>query len=97
MSTFSIQRRENGDLAIAGWLDASHAEEAGEVFDTLTTTTRVDLKELEYISSMGLGLLLKAQKRLGSSGHALILANTGKMVRDVFRIARFDLIFKFED
>jgi anti-anti-sigma factor len=97
MSTFSITKLDNGDLAIVGWFDASHADEAAAVLDTLSGTTRVDLKELEYISSMGLGLLLKAQKRLTASGHSLILANTTKMVRDVFKIARFDLIFKIEE
>ena len=91
---FSIQRNDRGDLVLAGRLDASRVDEAASVLDTVTETCRVDMAQLEYISSAGLGVLLKAQKRLNDAGHGLILVNTGKMVRDVFKIARFDLVFR---
>ncbi|MGB6033012.1 MAG: STAS domain-containing protein, partial [Bacteroidota bacterium] len=67
------------------------------VFDRVTETCRVNFKDLDYISSAGLGVLLKTQKRLGAAGNGLILTNMRKLVRDVFRIARFDVIFKIEE
>ena len=70
---------------------------ASEVLDQITETCRVNFKDLDYISSAGLGILLKTQKRLGASGKALILTNMNKLVRDVFRIARFDVVFTIED
>lgn len=94
---FSITRREDGWVSLAGRFDASRVDEANRVFDQLTTTTRVDFRNLEYISSAGLGVLLRAQKRLSESGHALVLYNMNKMIRDVFRIARFDVIFTIEE
>jgi anti-sigma B factor antagonist len=91
---FSISRNDKGDVVITGRFDASRVDEASVVLDAVTETCRVDMAQLEYISSAGLGTLLKAQKRLNESGHGLILVNTGKMVRDVFKIARFDLVFQ---
>jgi len=94
---FSIGRGEQGEIVLRGRFDASRADEANAVFDRLTDTTRVNFSGLEYISSAGLGVLLKTQKRLAGTGKALILYNMNKLIRDVFRIARFDIIFKIEE
>jgi anti-sigma B factor antagonist len=94
---FSIAQGEQGEIILAGRFDASRVDEANAVFDRLTATTRVNFSGLEYISSAGLGVLLKTQKRLAGTGQALILYNMNKLIRDVFRIARFDIIFKIEE
>lgn len=94
---FTITQPSPGAVTMSGWLDASHTHEAEAVLDALGTTTRIDMKDLEYISSAGLGVLLKTQKRLKAAGHALVLFNLKKMVRDVFRLARFDLVITIED
>lgn len=94
---FSIARGERGEIILGGRFDASRVDEANAVFDHLTATTRVNFSGLEYISSAGLGVLLKTQKRLAGTGQALILYNMNKLIRDVFRIARFDIIFKIEE
>ena len=93
---FSISRTDQGDIRLAGRFDASRADEADAFLGTITASCRVDLGELEYISSAGLGILLKAQKRLMASGNGLILTNMNKLVKDIFRLARFDIIFKIE-
>jgi len=93
---FKISRNENGTVLLEGRLDASQVEAASGVLDTLTASCVVDFSHLDYISSAGLGVLLKTQKRLGSTGQTLKLVNMNKMIRDVFRIARFDLIFPIE-
>jgi anti-sigma B factor antagonist len=93
---FSISRNEQGDVLLAGRFDASRADEADAFLAGVTSTCRVDLQNLEYISSAGLGILLKAQKRLMATGNGLILTNLNKLVKDIFRLARFDVIFKIE-
>ncbi len=90
---FTISRDESGNVLLAGRLDASQVEAAAAVLDGLSGSCVVDFKNLDYISSAGLGILLKTQKRLGASGQTLTLINMNKMIRDVFHIARFDLIF----
>ncbi len=95
MLTVTVQ--DDGEILLAGRFDASQVEVASAVFDRVVTTSRVNFQNLEYISSAGLGVLLKAQKRLSDSGQTLILVKLTKFVRDVFMIARFDLVFPIDD
>lgn len=93
---FRATFESTGEVLLAGRLDASAAEEAASAFAKITTSTRVNFKDLEYISSAGLGVLFAAQKRLKATGHGLILTNLNGHIRDVFKYARFDLIFQIE-
>ena len=93
---FKISLEDHGVVRLQGRLDASQADEATKTLGKVTKSATVDFKELEYISSAGLGVLIAAQKRLKESGHELTLANMNSHIRDVFRYARFDLIFKIE-
>jgi anti-sigma B factor antagonist len=93
---FGISQREDGLIVLTGRFDASRVTEADAIFDRVNSTCRVDMKGLDYISSLGLGILLKTQKRLKTGGKELILVNMNKLIRDVFRIARFDTIFTIE-
>jgi anti-sigma B factor antagonist len=94
---FSIAVNDGGEVVMTGRLDASQVDAADAVLGRLTTTTRVNFQGLEYISSAGLGVLLKTQKRLGETGHGLILTKMNKLVRDVFRYARFEIVFRIEN
>jgi len=53
----------------------------------------VDLARLDYISSAGLGVLLKTQKRAVAAGKGLRLINPNKHIYDILRYAGFDRIF----
>jgi len=94
---FTITQKEDGEIVLTGRFDASRVAEADAVLDQVKTTCRVNMKDLDYISSLGLGILLKTQKRLKTNGNELILTHMIKLIRDVFRIARFDTIFKIEE
>ncbi|MCK5571421.1 MAG: STAS domain-containing protein [Bacteroidetes bacterium] len=94
---FAITVGENGEVLLSGRFDASQVGQAAEVLDSVRETCRVNFKDLDYISSAGLGVLLKTQKRLTQTGNRLILTNMNKLVRDVFRIARFDFVFTIEE
>ena len=93
---FSITVNDTGVILLTGRLDAAQVDKAREVFAALEVSAVVDFKELDYISSAGLGVLLATQQRLKKGGNAIKLVNMNRMVRDVFRIARFDLIFEIE-
>jgi anti-sigma B factor antagonist len=94
---FSIAVGDDGEIRLSGRFDASRVQQAEAVFDRVTDTCRVDFTDLEYISSAGLGVLLKTQKRLSTSRNSLILVHMTKLVRDVFRIARFDMVFQIDE
>jgi anti-anti-sigma factor len=88
--------REDNVVKLVGRFDASQEKTAYAVFDTLEGSCIVDFKGLEYISSIGLGVLLKTQKRLGDSGGSLKLINLNPHIWQVFDYARFDLIFDMQ-
>jgi len=93
---FDFRIGNDGQVFLSGRLDASQSERAKQEFDKITTSAVVNLKDLEYISSAGLGVLFATQKRLKDGGQGLKLVNMNQHIRDVFRYARFDLIFEIE-
>jgi len=93
---FDIRINEQGDVILSGRLDASQTDRATEILNKVTASVNVDFKNLQYISSAGLGVLLATQKRLGQSGNRLKLINMAKNIRDVFHYARFDMIFEIQ-
>ena len=92
---FEIEQGANGTMALVGRLDAAQAPKAQAALDALTAATRLDFSRLDYVSSAGLGALLKTQKRLMASG-GLTLFNVNPHILDVFRYSGFDQIFKIE-
>jgi anti-sigma B factor antagonist len=78
-----IRVGDKGEIVLAGRFDASQAVKAETFMAALTESRVVDLGGLEYISSLGLGVLLATQKRLMASGHALKLINVRGHVREV--------------
>lgn len=93
---FDIVVRENDEILLSGRFDASQVEKAKSVFDGINESVTVDFKDLDYISSAGLSVLLMAQKRLNQSGHQLKLKNMNKHIREIFKYAGFDMIFEIE-
>lgn len=95
-----IEQDEQGQLSLAGRFDASQVERAQAAFDGLEPGEGpevVDFSRLEYISSAGLGVLLKTQKRLMAAGSGLRLVNVNNHIRDVFRYSGFDAILEIDE
>ena len=59
-------------------------------------TVTLDCSGLEYISSAGLGVLLKTQKRLAAASGKLRLVGVSRHLRDIFLYSGFDQIFEIE-
>jgi anti-anti-sigma factor len=57
----------------------------------------VDLGQLEFITSAGLRALLLAQRTVGAQGARLVVCGLKGVVREVFRIARFDTLLSVAD
>jgi anti-anti-sigma factor len=91
---FEIRLGEQGEVLMSGRLDASQCDKAMQFLDALPAPRVVDLVGLEYISSAGLGVLLKTQKRVMAGGQGLKLVNANKHIRDIFKFAGFDRIFE---
>ena len=61
---FEIKLGDQNEVLLTGRFDASQTDTAKEVFNEIMKSTQVDFKNLDYISSAGLGVLLMTQKRL---------------------------------
>ncbi len=53
----------------------------------------LDLSGLEYISSAGLRVLVLASKRAKAQGGTLVVAELQPLVKEIFEISRFTLVF----
>ena len=86
----------DGAVIIAGRLDAAQSPAAQSFLDKVSGAVTLDCSRLEYISSAGLGVLLKTQKRLMASAGKLRLVGVNRHLRDIFQYSGFDQIFEIE-
>ncbi len=93
---FDIQRDDKGKIVCTGRLDAAQCEKGQAFMDDVIESSTLDFARLEYISSAGLGILLKTQKRLAEGGAALKIINVNNHIYDVFHYSGFHAIFDIE-
>jgi len=91
---FEIVLDDDGIIAVEGRLDAAQAVKAQAFLDQVNGQCVLDLAKLEYISSAGLGVLLKTHKRLMGSGSGIKLVNVSHHIHDIFRYSGFDKLFE---
>lgn len=92
----TIEKKSANKLKFIGRLDASQAEKAANQLSKHEETITIDMSDLDYISSMGLSILVNTYKRLEESGNTIILKNMNNHVRDVFKFTRLDQVFTVE-
>jgi anti-sigma B factor antagonist len=93
---FEIQIEPGGRVKLAGRLDAAQADKAKDALDTVRESATLDLTDLDYVSSAGLGVLVQTYKRLRDSGHAFRLTNLKPRIRSVFVYAGLDKVLQLE-
>jgi anti-sigma B factor antagonist len=91
-----IDYGSDGVIVVAGRLDAAQAPAAQAFLDRVGGTVTLECSQLEYVSSAGLGVLLKTQKRLMAASGGLRLAGLNRHVRDIFTYSGFDQLFEIE-
>jgi anti-sigma B factor antagonist len=92
----AIEGKDNGVVALAGRFDAAQCPQAQAAFDAVHGVVTLDCNRLEYISSAGLGVLLKTQKRLLAAGGKLRLTGVSRHLHDIFMYSGFDQIIEIE-
>ena len=97
----TIERKTENDvvtLTLAGRLDTATAPERETEVDACAGTVKdlvLDLKDLEYTSSAGLRVILKAQKMMNKQG-SMKLIHVNEDVMEVFDITGFLDILNIE-
>ena len=88
-------------VTMIGSLDTAAAIEAEETLKPATAVEMVkdiafECKELEYIASSGLRILLDVLKKTKAKGKRVILRNVNDDILNVFKITGFINLFEFE-
>ena len=86
----------DGAVVITGRLDAAQCPVAQSFLDKVDGAVILDCTGLEYVSSAGLGVLLKTQKRLKASSGKLRLVGVNRHLQDIVQYSGFDQIFEIE-
>ena len=97
----NISKKSDGSaltVTLEGRLDTSTAPELEETLkDGLDNVTDLvfDLKEMQYISSAGLRVLLSAQKVMNKKG-TMVIRNASEQIREIFDVTGFSDILTIE-
>lgn len=88
-------------IAIKGEIDIYSAPDFKESLYQSINEVQQDIilecRDLSYIDSMGLGILVGALKRVREKGHNIIIRNPRSTVRKLFRITGLDKVFIIEE
>ncbi len=83
-----------------GELDTAAAVEAEEILKPLYTSKDkdiiIDCKNLEYIASSGLRILIGILKGAQASGNSVVMRDVNDDIKSVFKITGFIRLFNFE-
>lgn len=91
-------------LAVRGRIDHAHADAFQAALDPhlaacvqKAPAVVLDFSGVEYISSVGLRVLMIAARRVAAQGGRIAIAGLQPLVREVFEISRFNLVLKVFD
>ena len=99
MTINKIQNADKLTIEVGGRLDTVTAPELeSEVKSSLDGVAELtfDFKDLEYISSAGLRVLLTAQKKINDNGGKMIVTGANEDILDIFEITGFSAILNVE-
>lgn len=88
---------ESGKIQLVGWFDATQTDKARSAFEPVVDSCVIDMKDLEYMSSAGLGILLVTAQRVDRNGGQVTLRNVNPNIRRILAISGMDRIFKIEE
>jgi anti-sigma B factor antagonist len=80
-------------IFLRGNFDTSKAEEVIEVFDMVEKSVNVDMSELQFICSSGIGVMVAVYKKLKEKGEDICLVNLNEHISKVFKLSLLDKVF----
>ena len=88
------------DISVEGELDVSTADKLKESLHNLANQKVLDMKinleNLDYIDSTGLGAMIGVLKKLKTENKEIYIINQKSNVKKIFTITGLDKIFKVE-
>lgn len=99
-----VSEKRYGDalvLTAVGRIDNSTTDGLKSGLDTHVATCRkdgdrlvLDFSKVDYISSVGLRVLMLAAKKVREQEGSIVVAGLQPVVREIFEISRFNLVFQ---
>ena len=99
-----VSQERYGDalvLTLVGRVDNSTTDGLKAVLDAFVASCRaggdrvvLDFSKVDYISSVGLRVLMLAGKQVREQGGSIVVAALQPVVREIFEISRFNLVFR---
>ena len=95
------EKNEIRILSVKGSIDADTASEFDQSLEKQISTGRdkiiLDLSRLEYISSAGLRVIMKAAKKMEITGGEMAIVGLRGVVQEVFKVSGFYSLFNIYD
>ena len=94
---FQVEYNESAQtLILIGNFDASKAEDAKEVLGKINNTVTVDMSKLDFICSVGIGVLVMTYRRLKENGQDIFLINLNDHIKKLFNLSLLDKVFNIK-
>ena len=93
---FEVKIQNDDEVLLSGRFDASQQEKVDNALSQINKSCIINFNDLQYISSAGLGSLLKAHVRLNGLGYSIKLIKMNSHIREVFKYSGLDKVFKIE-
>jgi len=88
-------------LHISGHITEIEADELGSQFDELFENGKydlvLDLGDVDFMSSSGLGQIMRAYRAAQKNSGSVALARVQPLVADVFRVTKLDQLLEMHD
>ena len=90
--TISTEANNGKRISIAGSLDSNTSPDLQQSIDSeiddSVSTTILDFKDLDFLSSAGLRVIFKTKKKMDNSGGKFLLVNLQPQIKKVFEIIK---------
>jgi len=83
-------------LTLVGNFDASKTEEVKAVLDHVEDSLNIDMNNLQFICSSGIGIMVMTYRKLKEKGKEVYLINLNDHIRKVFEVAMLNKIFNIK-
>lgn len=100
---FNIDYKEEQtlDVLLSGDLDINSVEtfkdDIFEKYENVDKDVIIDLKDLEYIDSTGIGAIMTVYNEVKRKGKTLTVKNANRNIAKLFKITELDKIFNMEE
>ncbi|MCE5244261.1 MAG: anti-sigma factor antagonist [Syntrophobacteraceae bacterium] len=90
-------RWERDRIRLTGRITAENAADLRQQLEKVRGDFLLDFRDVSYMGSAGLGVLLATQKRLAAGGRKLYLGNVMPAIRNIFSLTGMESFFAFID